>query len=46
MKQPSVVMRRNVVPQPALVLGVTLGCPLIAFVGRRLGQRLAEDVVN
>jgi hypothetical protein len=40
------MMRRNIVPQPLLVLGVSgrrIGFP---FVDRRVGQLVAEDLVN
>jgi hypothetical protein len=42
----SIMVRRNIVPQPLLVLGVVLGRNIIALVKRRPRQRIPENLVN
>jgi hypothetical protein len=37
---------RNIVPQPALALGLVSMCGIVAFVTSRIGNRITENLVN
>jgi hypothetical protein len=42
----SAVMRWNVVPQPAITVGVVVGAGVVAFVASGIGNRIPENLVN
>jgi hypothetical protein len=40
------MVRRNVVPQPAVALGLVGWCCIVAFVTSGIGNRITENLVN
>jgi uncharacterized transporter YbjL len=42
----STVVRRDVLPQPTLTIGLASGPFIVAFVTGRVGKRITENLVN
>ena len=42
----STVVRRDVVPQPTVAIHLVSGALIVLFVTRRIGKRIAENLVN